>query len=215
MTDAVRALARISGTEPDRLPLRPVGVEADYFARISAIDFAVRNDDGAAPASLTESDICLVGPSRSGKTPLSIFLGYLGYKTVNVPIVAGVAPPRELFEVDPWRIVGLRMSPQRLQQIRSERVRGLGVTRMKDGYDDLGRIYDELDALQKLYRKLGCRVVDTTDMALEESAARIVDIVEERARQAGGRLRRPTNVTSSLPARAPGPAGPGATGGAM
>nr|NLI51168.1 kinase/pyrophosphorylase [Propionibacterium sp.] len=199
MTDAVRALARISGTEPDRLPLRPVGVEADYFARISAIDFAVRNDDGAAPASLTECDICLVGPSRSGKTPLSIFLGYLGYKAVNVPIVAGVAPPKQLFDVDTWRIVGLTMSPQRLQQIRSERVRGLGVTRMGDGYDDLGRIYDELDELRKLYRKLGCRIIDTTDMALEESAARIVDIVEERARQAGGQLRRPANVTSSLP----------------
>ncbi len=200
MTDTVRALARISGTEPDRTPLRPVGVEADYFVRIAAIDFAVRNDDGAAPASLTDCDICLVGPSRSGKTPLSIFLGYLGYKAVNVPIVVGVAPPKELFDVDPWRIVGLTMSPERLQQIRSRRVQGLGVTTMKDGYDDLGRIFDELDTLQTLYRKLGCRVVNTTDMALEESAARIVDIVEQRARRAGAQLRRPANVTSSLPA---------------
>jgi regulator of PEP synthase PpsR (kinase-PPPase family) len=200
MTDAVRALARISGTEPDRLPLRPVGVEADYFVRIASIDFAVRNDDGAAPDSLTECDICMVGPSRSGKTPLSIYLGYLGYKAVNVPIVTGVAPPRQLFDVDPWRIVGLTMSPERLQEIRSRRVQGLGVTRMKDGYDDLGRIYDELDELQKLYRKLGCRTVNTTDMALEESAARIVDIVQERARRAGAQLRRPANVTSELPA---------------
>lgn len=198
MTDAMHALQKISGTAPDQVPLRPVGVEADYFVRISAIDFAVCNDDGAAPASLGECDICIVGPSRSGKTPLSIFLGYMGYKAVNVPIVPGIAPPAELFAVDKWRVVGLTMKAERLQQIRSARVKGLGVLRMKDGYADLAHIYDELDAVARLHRQLGCPVLDATDMALEESAARVVDLVEGRARLLGGRLR-PPNVSSNLP----------------
>lgn len=200
MSDAMRALQRISGTEPDHVPSRPVGVEADYFVRIAAIDFAVRNDDGAAPASLKECDICLVGPSRSGKTPLSIFLGYMGYKAVNVPIVPGVAPPPELFGVESWRVVGLTMDPERLQLIRSERVKGLGMRGMRDGYVNLAVILDELDDVATLHRRLGCPVLDTTGMALEESAARVVDLVDDRARRLGGRLRRPPNVSSDLPA---------------
>lgn len=201
MTDAMRCLQRISGTEADHVASRPVGVEADYFTRISAIDFAVRNDDGAAPAALSTCDICLVGPSRSGKTPLSIYLGYMGYRAANVPIVPGIAPPPELFTVDKWRIVGLTMNAQLLQQIRSERLKGLGMRGMKDGYADLGQIFDELDDVALLHRRLGCRVLDTTGMALEESAARVIDLVEERARRFGQQLRRPPNVSSTLPAR--------------
>ena len=199
MTDAVAALRTISGTEPDRVPLRPVGVEVDYFTRIAAIDFAVRNDDGVAPSALHEGDICLVGPSRSGKTPLSIFLGYLGYKVVNVPIVPGIDPPPELFGVDRWRLVGLTMDAEKLQQVRAERVKGQGYARMKDGYTNLLAIYDELDAMKALHRKLGCPVLNTTDMALEESAARVIDIVTERAKRFGSTLRRPANITSELP----------------
>lgn len=199
MTDALRALEKVSGVEPDQVPLRPVGVEADYFARIAAIDFAVRNDDGAAPTALTDCDICLVGPSRSGKTPLSIFLGYMGYKVVNVPLVPGIKPPEELFQIDRWRVVGLTMDPEKLRQIRSERIKGLGVKRaMKDGYVDLASIYSELDETGQIMKQLRCPVIDTTGMALEESASRILDLVEERARIHQTRLRRPPNVASEL-----------------
>ena len=93
MGPMLAAMEEASGLDADAVPRRPVGVEADYFTRISAMEFAVRNDDGAIPDRLTEADICLVGVSRSGKTPLSIYLGYLGYKTVNVPLVPGIAPP--------------------------------------------------------------------------------------------------------------------------
>lgn len=202
MTDAMRALERISGVDADQVPLRPVGVEADYFARIAAIDFAVRNDDGAAPTSLTDCDICLVGPSRSGKTPLSIFLGYMGYKVVNVPLVPGIKPPAQLFDIDRWRVVGLTMDPEKLQQIRTERVKGLGVRRaMKDGYVDLAAIFAEMDETGQTMKQLRCPVIDTTGMALEESASRILDLVEERARIHRGKLRRPPNVNSDLNAR--------------
>lgn len=191
MGPMLSAMSRASGLDADEVPRRPVGVEADYFTRISAMEFAVRNDDGAIPDRLTEADICLVGVSRSGKTPLSIYLGYLGYRTVNVPLVPGIAPPKELEAVDRWRIVGLTIDAERLLAIRGRRVRGMGGFGTEDGYADLVAIYDELDEVGRIQRKLGCPVIDTTGLALEEAATRVIDVVEERARTAGTHLRRP------------------------
>lgn len=190
MTDTVRALEEATGAEADAVARRPVGVEADYFTRVSAIDFAVRNDDGAAPGALREADIVLVGASRSGKTPLSMYLGYLGYKAANVPLVPGIAPPAELFTVDRWRIVGLTMDAERLQIIRGQRVRTMGGFGTRDGYADLAQIYDELDEVGQIQRKLGCPVMDTTGVALEEMASRILDLVVSRATKNGATLRR-------------------------
>ena len=194
MTDAMQALEAIAGIPADQVPMRPLGVEADYFVRMSAIDFAVRNDDGALPQALREADICLVGPSRSGKTPLSIYLAYLGYKAVNVPLVPNIAAPEELFTVDRWRLVGLTMDAERLLKIRGERVRGLGGFGTKDGYADLAKIYDELEEVGKVQRRLGCPIIDTTGVAVEEAASRIIDVVDERASKLGARLRRPPGV---------------------
>ena len=194
MTDAMHALERITGIEADQVSMRPPGVEAEYFVRMSAIDFAVRNDDGSLPEALRECDICLVGPSRSGKTPLSIYLAYMGYKAVNVPLVPGIEPPRELYELDRWRIVGLTMDAERLLKIRGERVRGMGGFGTKDGYADLAKIYDELDEIAKVQRRLGCPIIDTTGVAIEEAASRIVDLVDDRSRKVGARLRRPPGI---------------------
>lgn len=199
MSDAMHALERITGVHADQVPMRPVGVEADYFVRIAAIDFAVRMDDGSLPAALGECDICLVGPSRSGKTPLSIYLGYLGYKAVNVPLIPGIAPPPELYALDRWRIMGLTMNAERLMSIRGQRVRGMGGFGTKDGYADLAKIYDELDEIAAIQRRLGCPVVDMTGLALEEAASRIIDMVDQRAQRVGARLRRPPGVITSRP----------------
>ncbi len=189
MTDTIRALEHATGVEADAVARRPVGVEADYFTRVAAIDFAVRNDDGAAPGALREADMVLVGASRSGKTPLSMYLGYLGYKTANVPLVPGIAPPEELFTVDRWRIVGLTMKAEQLQVTRNQRVRAMGGFGTRDGYADLATIYDELDEVSAIQRKLGCPIVDTTGVALEELASRILDLVVKRAASSGSSLR--------------------------
>ena len=199
MSGPMGALEELTGTPADLVPMRPVGVEADYFVRMSAIDFAVRNDDGALPQALAECDICLVGASRSGKTPLSIYLAYLGYKAVNVPLVPGIEPPKQLFELERWRVVGLTIDAERLLAIRSQRVKGLGGFGNKDGYADLARIYDELDEVGRIQRKLGCPVIDTTGVALEEAASRIIDIVDSRATKMGSRLRNPAGPSSMRP----------------
>jgi regulator of PEP synthase PpsR (kinase-PPPase family) len=138
----------------------------------------VRFDDGVGPGGLKDADIVLVGVSRSSKTPLSIYLGYLGYKTANVPIVPGVEPPRELEEIDPRTIVGLTIDAESLAAIRGERARGLRGAKRR--YADLSEIYEELERAEQIHRRLGCPVIEVSNLAIEETARRIIRLVEQR-----------------------------------
>jgi regulator of PEP synthase PpsR (kinase-PPPase family) len=168
---------------------RPV-LDSSYFKRMAAIEFAVRFDDGVAPHALQEADIVLVGVSRSSKTPLSMYLGYLGYKTANVPIVAGIEPPKELFELDPAKVVGLTLEAERLAEIRTERARGMRASSRR--YAGLVEIYDELEYAEAIHRRLGCPVIEVSDLAIEETAQRIIRIVESRVLESGQRRAKAT-----------------------
>lgn len=179
LDSAVTAMQTATGENPERV-VRPVGVGEDYFKRIHAMEFAIANDDGRLTNPINDADIVLIGVSRSGKTPLSMYLGYLGYRTANIPIVAGIKPPQELFQVDRWKIVGLTIDPERLQAIRARRVKTLGSRANRDGYTELGRIFHELDEVSDLQRRLGCPVIDTTALALEEAAGRVIEVIEHR-----------------------------------
>ncbi len=144
------------------------------------IEFAVRYDDGVAHG-LHDADVVLVGVSRTSKTPLSIYLGYLGHKAANVPVVKGIAPPPELFEVDQARVVGLTIDPDRLAEIRRARVRAMGAPGRNRQYAELAEIYEELEQAKKLHRRLRCPVIDISELSIEETAHRILRVVEERA----------------------------------
>jgi regulator of PEP synthase PpsR (kinase-PPPase family) len=177
----IDAVARVSGqaarmTPGSRAPLNPA-----YFRRIEAMEFAVKYDDGIG-TGLDDADVVLVGVSRTSKTPLSIYLGYLGHKVANVPVVKGIDPPKELFEIDPAKIVGLTINPERLAEIRRVRVRSLGAPNR--GYAELMEIYDELEQASVLHRRLGCPVIDISDLSIEETAMRIIRIVESRRAEA-------------------------------
>ena len=102
----IEAVAKVAGVAAQMTPGARAPLDSTYFKRMAAIEFAVKYDDGVG-AGLHEADIVLVGVSRTSKTPLSMYLGYLGYKTANVPVVKGIEPPSALFHVDPTRIVGL------------------------------------------------------------------------------------------------------------
>lgn len=176
---ALGAVERVAHRQAEH-KVRPVGIGADYFTRIAAMEYAVANDDGNPDQRLDQADVVLIGVSRSGKTPLSMYLGYLGYKTANIPLVRGIEPPQRLFSVPRWKVVGLTIDPTRLQDIRTRRVETLGGRQGKDGYADLARIYDELDHAEEVFRKVGCPTIDTTQLALEESAGRVIELVEDR-----------------------------------
>jgi len=181
------ALREATGQNPDRV-VRPVGVGEDYFKRIQAMEFSIANDDGNLSNHLREADIILIGVSRSGKTPLSMYLGYLGFKTANIPLVPGLPVTPQLNEVPRWKIVGLTIDPERLVQIRSRRVRAMGAGgTQRDGYTDIVKIFNELDQVTAIQRKLGCPVIDTTELALEEAAGRVIEVVQRRREAASGR----------------------------
>jgi [pyruvate, water dikinase]-phosphate phosphotransferase / [pyruvate, water dikinase] kinase len=153
---------------------------------MEAIEFAVKYDDGVGARGLEEADIVLVGVSRTSKTPLSMFLGYLGHKTANIPIVKGIEPPRELYDVDAAKVVGLTIDAARLGEIRQARVRALGAA--VANYTELLEIYDELEVASAVHKRLGCPVIDVSDLSIEETAQRVIRLVERRRAELEARV---------------------------
>lgn len=177
----IDSISRVAGVAAKMKPGVRAPLDSTYFKRIEAIEFAVKYDDGAGRA-LDEADVVLVGVSRTSKTPLSIYLGYLGHKAANVPVVGGIELPPELFETDPAKIVGLTIDPERLLEIRTARVRSMGAPRKR--YAELEAIYSELEEAKKVHRKLRCPVIDVSELSVEETAMRIIRLVERRRRAA-------------------------------
>jgi [pyruvate, water dikinase]-phosphate phosphotransferase / [pyruvate, water dikinase] kinase len=176
----IDAVAKVSGQAARMKPRARPPLNDAYFRRMSAIEFAVKFDDGLG-TGLDDADIVLVGVSRTSKTPLSIYLGYLGYRTANVPLVKGIEPPADLFTTDQSKIVGLTIDAQRLSEIREERIRWMRGDRK---YASLVEIYEELDYAAQVHRRLGCPVIEVSELSIEEIAHRIIRVVEQRRDEA-------------------------------
>jgi regulator of PEP synthase PpsR (kinase-PPPase family) len=173
----IDSVAKVSGQVAKMAPGARPPLDSNYFRRMAAIEFAVKYDDGVG-GGLDDADIVLVGVSRTSKTPLSIYLGYLGYRAANVPVVKGIEPPEKLFEIDQSKIIGLTIAAERLAEIRADRARRLGGNNRR--YAELLEIYDELEEAQALHRRLGCPVIEISELSIEETAARIIAMVERR-----------------------------------
>jgi regulator of PEP synthase PpsR (kinase-PPPase family) len=178
----IDSIARVSGQKASMTPGARPPLDSAYFKRMEAIEFAVRFDDGLGSHGIGDADIVLVGVSRTSKTPLSMYLGYLGYKTANVPIVKGIEPPTELWDVEPAKVVGLTIDAERLAEIRGARLRSMGGTNRT--YAKLVEIYEELDEATAVQRRLGCPVIDVTGLSIEETAHRITTLVARRQAEA-------------------------------
>jgi regulator of PEP synthase PpsR (kinase-PPPase family) len=166
----------------DEQPLEQPGLvhklDDFYFKKIEAIEFAVKYDDGQDPRGLLLADIILLGVSRTSKTPLSQYLAHKRYKVANVPLMPEVEPPKELALVDPKKCFGLIISPEKLNYIRKERLIALGL--MEDAvYAQHQRIEQEIKHFYKIVDKIGCTVIDVTNRAVEETANKIIDILEQ------------------------------------
>jgi len=173
----IDAVARVSGVAAKMTPGSRPPLNSAYFKRMEAIEFAVRFDDGVG-RGLHDADVVLVGVSRTSKTPLSIYLGYLGHKAANVPVVKGIEPPADLFTVDQRKIVGLTIDPNRLVEIRRARARTMGARSRQ--YAELIEIYEELEQAAKRHRRISCPVIDISELSIEETAHRVLRVVEER-----------------------------------
>jgi regulator of PEP synthase PpsR (kinase-PPPase family) len=155
-------------------------LDQEYFRRIEAVDYAVKHDDGQDPEGWINSELVLVGVSRTSKTPLSIYLAYRGWRVANVPLVPGVDPHPLLFKVDPRRVIGLTMTPERLRTIREERITSYESGDMQSyvSYDAIRR--EAVDAL-KLFGEHEWPILDMTHKSIEEAATEVMRIMWSRA----------------------------------
>jgi regulator of PEP synthase PpsR (kinase-PPPase family) len=159
-------------------------LDADYFRRIDALNFTMIHDDGQLAGSLEEADVVLVGISRTSKTPTSIYLANRGIKVANVPVVPGIALPRELEGLKGPLVVGLTATADRIVHLRENRVLSLNAVATSSTYVDKAAIAAEIAFARKLCVRNGWPMIDVTRRSIEEAAAAIVALRDERARQA-------------------------------
>jgi hypothetical protein len=178
MGPMIHAVQRVSGLTPKLKPGLVHKLDKDYFKRVEAIEFAVKYDDGKNPWGLLKADIVIIGVSRTSKTPLSMYLAHKKLKVANVPMVPEVAPPEQLFEVSPGRIVGLIINPDKLNGIRAERLKTMGLG-PSASYANTERIREELEYARRIMGKLQCPVIDVSNKAIEETANKIMEIARK------------------------------------
>ncbi|MDO9614709.1 MAG: pyruvate, water dikinase regulatory protein [Bacteroidota bacterium] len=165
-------------------------INQQYFDRIEAIEFTLNHDDGLQPQKLHKAEIILTGVSRSGKTPLSVYLAMYGWKVANIPLVNGIDPPKELFEVDPHRVFGLSISPGHLISHRIKRLRSLGNPENAN-YVDEQLVMKEIRNANFIFEKGGFTILNVSNKPVETSANEILNIMANRFEYRGRRLDSP------------------------
>ncbi len=150
-------------------------LNADYFRRIDALNFTMMHDDGQHADQLAEADVVLVGVSRTSKTPTGIYLANRGIKTANVPLVPGIPPPANLEHLIGPLIVGLVGSPERIVQVRQNRLLSLNAAD-DTPYVDRSAVAEEIAASRRLFARHNWPVIDVTRRSIEETAAAIIDL---------------------------------------
>ncbi len=154
-------------------------LDNDYFNRIEALNYAIGHDDGQGGQDLEAADVILVGVSRTSKTPTSIYLAHRGVRAANVPLVPGAPLPAKLFAATRPMIVGLLVSPDRLIQIRRNRLLSLNETR-ESTYVDIDAVREETVRARRLFEAQGWPVIDVTRRSVEETAAAIINLLNTR-----------------------------------
>jgi [pyruvate, water dikinase]-phosphate phosphotransferase / [pyruvate, water dikinase] kinase len=181
----VDALSAVLGQEAKARPGRQHALDAAYFARVDAIQFTIAHDDGIGSENWEEADIILAGVSRTSKTPTSIYLANRGYKVANVPLVPEAPPPPRLYALAHPLLVGLTTNPDRLIQIRRNRLLALNQAPETD-YVDLEAVNAELAFARRIFADKGWPVIDVTRRSIEETAFAIVKLCNERIDAAEG-----------------------------
>ncbi len=176
MSCIVNTFSNLFHEEPMNEPGLIRKLDDKYFRKVEAIEFAVKYDDGKNVRGIREADVVIIGVSRTSKTPLSMYLAHKNIKAANVPLVPEVPVSEELFKIDKRKIVGLTTNPIKLNEIRQERLKALGLNNDAN-YASMERILNELDYAESIMKKVGCPVIDVSTKAVEETASIIFDIM--------------------------------------
>lgn len=158
---------------------RQHALDEEYFKRMNAINYSLAHDDGQISMDLESADIILIGPSRTSKSPTSVYLAYRGYKTANIPYVLGQELPESLKNLEKVLVVGLLINPERLMDIRKNRLVNINDI-SNHGYVDQDMVYQELKEVKKIYKQNHWPIIDVTRKSVEEVAANIITIYNQR-----------------------------------
>ena len=172
----VAALARYLGASLSTRVGAQHALDNDYFNRMDALSYAIGHDDGHGTQDLEAADVVLVGVSRTSKTPTSIYLAHRGIRAANVPLVPGAEPPPALFTLKRAVVVGLTVSPDRLIQIRRNRLLNLREER-ESSYIDIEAVRAEIVRARRMFESYGWPVIDVTRRSVEETAAAIINVI--------------------------------------
>lgn len=184
MSPPIAAIESLLGYAPKREAGLIRRIDENYFKKVEAVEFAVKYDDGKDPRGIEKADICLIGISRTSKTPLSMYLAHKNFKVVNIPLVPEVNIPDELYKKDRRRIIGLVADPKKLIEIRSERLKALGLKNSAN-YASVDRIQSELEYSLDIMMDLGCEIIDVSTRAIEETAS---IVIEQMANEFGDKM---------------------------
>lgn len=181
LSGLIYSLSRYLGSVAREKPGLLHRIDTDYHKRVEAVNFTVKHDDGQETRYLHKADLVLVGVSRSSKTPLAMYLAHKGYKVANIPLVKGIAPPEELFEIDQSKVVALIIDPKRLVEIRTSRLITMRQS-PRGSYADFEQVEDELAHCKQLYRRHPeWMVVNVTNKSVEEAASDIMRRMDSMA----------------------------------
>jgi regulator of PEP synthase PpsR (kinase-PPPase family) len=176
----IGALATYLGRQSRGLPGQQHLLDTEYFQRIDAMTFALNHDDGQSAWGLNEADVILVGVSRTSKTPTCIYLANRGIKAANVPVVPGMPLPPELFQTTHPLVVGLTNDPERLIQVRRNRLSMLHHEDHRTDYTDIEKVREEVTQARRLFAERHWPVIDVTRRSIEETAAAILKLIARR-----------------------------------
>ncbi|MFC7062040.1 pyruvate, water dikinase regulatory protein [Halobacillus seohaensis] len=182
MNPLMEAFTQKFNKDPKHQPGLMRRMDDNYFRRVEAIEFAVKYDDGQDMRGIQHADIVLIGVSRTSKTPLSMYLAHQKFKVANIPLVPEVPPPDELFDIPRNKCVGLMITPNKLNDIRKERLKSLGLL-TEANYANFNRILEELDYSEKIMKRIGCPVINVSNKAVEETADLILAMLKKRGVQ--------------------------------
>ena len=179
----INVAANILNTVPDYNPGAMWKTDEIYFKRIEAMEFAMQYDDSKDYRGLKNADVVLLGLSRTSKTPLCMYLANKGIKAINIPLVPEVGVPDELFEVDKKKIFGLTIDPLQLIEIRKRRLDKFHRISSNIEYASDARILEEFEFSDRIMRRVGCKKIDVTQRAIEDTALIIIEAIGRNSKE--------------------------------